>query len=65
MTTETSPTEERIEIVNKLVSIIRENFTDAEINYYHFPVSMWLAMQMLCGPVEAARVISVSQIAES
>lgn len=62
MAKETSYTKERIETANKLVSLIRDNFTDCEIEYFLFSESMWLAMQMLCSPQGAAQAVKSSQV---
>ncbi|MGL9773072.1 MAG: hypothetical protein ACR5LG_01615 [Sodalis sp. (in: enterobacteria)] len=57
-------TQERIDTANKLVSLVRDNFSDSETNRAVFAESMWIALQILSGPMEAAMLIRQSQIAE-
>ncbi|MBG6243055.1 MAG: hypothetical protein EKE20_15080 [Candidatus Symbiopectobacterium sp. Dall1.0] len=64
MTRDTFYTQERIDTVNKLVSLVCDNFSYSETNSAVFAESMWIALQMLSGPMEAAMLIRRSQIAE-
>lgn len=56
------PVPDRITCLNRLIAAIRAEFSDAEILEIYFEDAIWLAMQAICGPDSAARIIRMSQI---
>lgn len=61
--TETSsPVEKREQLRQRIVDAVRGELSEAEMYDKNFFDAMWLAMQSLCGPEEAAATIRNCQI---
>lgn len=61
-TEKSSPVEQREQMRQRIVDAVRCEFSEEEMYDKRFFDAMWLAMQSLCGPEEAASTIRNCQI---
>ncbi|MBK5072563.1 hypothetical protein I2492_06010 [Budviciaceae bacterium CWB-B4] len=54
--------EQRQDLVNKVIDILHKELTDAEMEKLIYGQELWMAMQIICGPVGAAKAVTYSSV---